>query len=95
MKASFIRYASNIKRALFSPPSKGTLGIVGAGLTYHYFHKAESAADYIAKKKGNLDIYRGLYTPYGENTMTGKRGTDLNNQPSGLVQGLHKNRRKY
>lgn len=99
MRASFVRYAAGIKRAIFHSPvtSSRMLSPFAMGTSAWLLASGANKLSGIAQKHGNIDLYRGLYTQGGENIMaSGKRGVDANvGGTSGLVQGLHSNRRRY
>jgi len=98
MQAAIKTYAAGIKRAIFSSAKGGSfLSPFGVGATGFFAFKGLQAANRTMRKKGNLDIYRGLYVAPGQDVMSsGKRGIDAKiGGTAGLVQGLHSNRRRY
>jgi len=94
---SVISFLNTVKKGIFSGgrirPSLFTMGLgyVGANKLMR------GTSNTLQNGGNNIELYRGLYTDSKENIMaSGKRGIDSNSGgTSGLVQGLHSNRRKY
>lgn len=84
------------KRALITgTPGYGPLFPAAVGVAAIW--GIQKGGSSVMQSRGNIDLYRGLYTDRGDNIMaSGKRGIDTNvGGTRGIVQGLHSNRRRY
>jgi len=106
MKAGITSYLANVKRSVFSGAPARMLGNRGpnlafslatVGTTAFIGSKLFSAGTTVAKKKGNIGLYQGLFGKPGDNIVaSGKRGIDANvGGTTGLVHGFQSKRRRY